>query len=211
MPIELFYQDQHVLLCCKPAGLDSEREFPARLSGETGSDPLYCVHRLDRAAGGLMVYARSKAAAAGLSAQIAEGRLRKEYLAVVQGLPEEQAVFKDLLYRDASKNKSYVVRRMRRGVREAELSYRLLERQGPWNLLRIRLVTGRSHQIRVQFASRQMPLVGDTKYGSSFRDLPLALWSCSLAFSHPVTGEALQFFAPPPLSRPWQVFQLPDC
>ena len=153
-----------------------------------------------------MVYAKTKRAAASLSAAITAGKLEKTYLAVVPGAPGEGGVLKDLLFRDASRNKSYVVTRTRKGVREAELRYtRLASRQG-WNLLRVELKTGRSHQIRVQFASRGMPLAGDRKYGSACRDCPLALWSAELRFPHPVTGEPLFRTLPPPVQWPWTLF-----
>lgn len=206
--MNILYEDPFLLICEKPAGVLSEESgMPALLREATGSPEIYCVHRLDRETGGLMIYAKTKEAAAGLSAAISAGRLQKEYLAVVQGQPEAQGVLRDLLYRDAAKNKSYVVKRMRRGVREAELSYRLLENREGLSLLRIVLKTGRSHQIRVQFASRGMPLTGDGKYGGSFRDRGLALWSAALSFPHPVTGEQLSRTLPPPEVWPWTLFR----
>ena len=125
---------------------------------------------------------------------------------MVQGRSEDAAVLRDLLFRDAAKNKSYVVKRPRRGVREAELSYETLARTAELSLVRIRLKTGRTHQIRVQFASRGLPLAWDKKYGSSLRDCPLALWSEALRFFHPLTGEELRFSAPPPDAAPWTSF-----
>ena len=139
---------------------------------------------------------------------IAGRALRKEYLAVVPGRPEpDEAVLRDLLFHDRAKNKSYVVRRMRAGVREAELSYRVLAEAGTLSLLSVSLHTGRTHQIRVQFAARGLPLLGDVKYGSAFRDCPIALWSHRLAFRHPADGRALCFSAPPEPSFPWDAFQ----
>ena len=127
---------------------------------------------------------------------------------LVQGQPEPGGELRDLLYRDAAKNKSFVVKRMRKGVREARLSYRLLDTREGLSLLRIYLETGRSHQIRVQFASRGFPLAGDRKYGSALRDWGLALWSASLAFPHPVSREILRFALLPPKARPWDLFPL---
>ena len=208
MDIPILYQDQALIVCLKPAGLSSEGDgMPVRLRQQCGGD-IYCVHRLDLPVGGLMVYARAKPAAAGLSAAIAAGKIQKEYLAVVQGEPQDEAVLRDLLFRDASKNKSYVVQRMRKGVRQAELSYRTLERQGELSLVRIRLYTGRSHQIRVQFASRGMPLAGDRKYGSRFGDAPLALYSSALDFPHPTDGQLLHWEAKPEAGWPWSLFSL---
>ena len=125
---------------------------------------------------------------------------------MVQGRPEEEGVMRDLLFRDATKNKSYVVKRPRRGVREAELSFRRAAFREGLSLLRVRLKTGRSHQIRVQFASRGLPLCGDRKYGSPDRDCPLALWSAALRFPHPLSGEILSRELPPPAIRPWTLF-----
>ncbi len=207
--MNILYQDRELLVCEKPAGLISEEGgLPTLLRAELSLPELYCVHRLDRETGGLMVYAKTRRAAAELSAAIAAGKLQKEYLAVVQGQPEPGGELWDLLYRDAAKNKSYVVKRMRKGVREALLSYRLLDTREGLSLLRVRLETGRSHQIRVQFASRGFPLAGDRKYGSALRDWDLALWSASLAFPYPVSREMLRFTLPPPKARPWDLFPL---
>ena len=181
--------------------------MPELLRAATGSEEIYCVHRLDRETAGLMVYAKTKRAAAALSAAISARELKKEYRAVVQGEPPENGELCDLLYRDAGKNKSYVVKRLRRGVREARLRYETLGRCEGLSLLLVRLDTGRSHQIRVQFASRGFPLVGDTKYGSAHREAKLALFASALAFPHPITGEAMRFEAEPPESWPWTLFK----
>ena len=181
--------------------------MPRLLSEELGGD-IYCVHRLDRAVGGVMVYARTPAAAAALSRQIAARQLRKEYLAVVQGRPaENSAVLHDLLFWDRSMNKSFIVKRQRGGVKDAELEYSLLEAIPELSLLRVILHTGRTHQIRVQFSSRALPLVGDVKYGSRYRDCALALWSHSLGFRHPVTDKAMSFSALPEPVFPWNGFE----
>ncbi len=205
--MKILYQDRALVLCEKPAGLLSEEGgMPELLREALGTQEIYCVHRLDRETGGLMVYAKTKQAAAVLSRTIAEGGLQKEYLAVAEGETPESGTLRDLLYRDAAKNKSYVVKRMRRGVREAELRYERLAFRGGMSLMRVRLKTGRSHQIRVQFASRGFPLVGDKKYGSSVRDTGLALWSTKLSLPHPGSGETLCRELPPPESWPWTLF-----
>lgn len=205
--MKILYQDRALVLCEKPAGLLSEEGgMPELLREALGTQEIYCVHRLDRETGGLMVYAKTKQAAAVLSRTIAEGGLQKEYLAVAEGETPESGTLRDLLYRDAAKNKSYVVKRMRRGVREAELRYERLAFRGGMSLLRVRLKTGRSHQIRVQFASRGFPLVGDKKYGSTVRDAGLALWSTKLSLPHPGSGETLCRELPPPESWPWTLF-----
>ncbi|MBR1457322.1 MAG: RluA family pseudouridine synthase [Oscillospiraceae bacterium] len=208
MDIPILFEDDRLLLCVKPAGvLSEEGGLPGLLRASRGLDEVYCVHRLDKPAAGLMVYAKTKQAAAALSAQIAAREFEKSYLAAVQGRPEDAGVMRDLLYHDAAKNKSYVVRRQRRGVREAELRYETVERGEELSLVRIALQTGRSHQIRVQFASRGMPLAGDTRYGSGYRDCAVALWCERLRFRHPATGERVAFTATPPAVRPWTAFK----
>ena len=204
----IVFEDRHLIVCRKPAGvLSEEGGMPELLKATTGAKEIFCVHRLDRETAGLMVYARTKRAAAALSAAIGAGALGKEYLAVVPGDTPDGGELRDLLYRDAQKNKSYVVRRMRRGVREAVLRYETVARREGLSLLRIRLETGRSHQIRVQFSSRGFPLVGDIRYGSAYRDAPLALYAAALSFPHPATGETLAFESVPPAVWPWTVFQ----
>ena len=207
MDSPILYDDKNIVVCIKSPGLLSEEGgMPELLSAQRGG-PVWCVHRLDRAVGGIMVYAADRQSAAKLSALIAQGGLEKRYLAVVSGCPEEESgTLKDLLFRDRAKNKSYVVKRMRRGVKDAELGYQVLGRREGMSLLDIQLVTGRSHQIRVQFSSRGMPLLGDVKYGSAVKSCNIALWSHSLCFPHPVSGERMHFTAPPPALFPWTEF-----
>ena len=205
MDLEILYEDAQIVVCIKPAGvLSEEGGMPGLLRGQTGAGEICCVHRLDRAVGGLMVYAKSRAAAASLSRQITEGSFEKRYLTVCRGTAPEQGEMRDLLYHDPRTNKSFVVKRMRRGVREAALRYeRLAERNG-LSLVRVELLTGRSHQIRVQFASRKLPLLGDRRYGGGEGEI--ALWSSELRFLHPQDGAALRFTAPPPEKDPWTRF-----
>ncbi len=183
--------------------------MPELLHEQCGGE-VRCVHRLDRGVGGVMVYARTREAAAALSRSVAERRLVKAYLAVAEGrcaFSDEQ--LRDLLYHDAAKNKSYVVRRPRRGVREASLRCRTLDVRESGgmelSLLSLLLETGRSHQIRVQLASRSLPLVGDGRYGARSRG-EIALWAQALSFPHPATGQVLSFSAPPPERFPWTLF-----
>ncbi len=205
--MHILYEDKALVLCEKPEGvLSEEGGMPGLLREALGTEEIYCVHRLDRETGGLMVYARTKKAAAAISKAIEEGRMQKEYLAVAEGETPTEGILRDLLFRDAAKNKSYVVKRMRKGVREAELSYERLAFREGLSLLRVKLKTGRSHQIRVQFSSRGFPLVGDRKYGSRYRDADLALWSTRLSLPHPGNGEALCRELTPPKSCPWTMF-----
>lgn len=212
MEIEILYSDPQLAVCLKPYGVDSERDMPRLLCEKLGGE-FFCVHRLDKSAGGVMVYARTGAAAAALSQRFAARETEKSYLAVAQGAPEEpQGTMRDLLYHDAARGKSFVVKRARRGVREAVLDYELLGTavvEGTTlSALRIGLHTGRSHQIRVQLASRGMPLVGDGRYGSAIRGCPLALWSARLIFPYPQDDRKMDFSCPPPAAFPWTIFSL---
>lgn len=169
---------------------------------------LFPVHRLDRGVGGVMVYAKTQKAAAALSAAIQNRTFEKEYLCVVHGCPQEPAgIYEDLLLHDRTRNKTFVVDRMRGGVKKASLDYRVLESSGDLSLIRVHLHTGRTHQIRVQFASRKTPLLGDGKYGGGSGQI--ALWSWHLAFPHPVTKKPLTF-SHLPQGQPWDSFPLTD-
>ena len=212
----ILYEDAHLVLCCKPVNWLSEDDgsgkcMPRWLQQyyhDRGcNDYIATVHRLDKVTGGVMVFSRRKEVTGKLTALVAEHRITKEYLAVLRGHPEKQEdTLTDLLFRDAAHNKSYVVKRMRKGVREARLSYREIDRTEELSLVRVRLHTGRTHQIRVQFSSRQLPLLGDIRYGSKDPDCSAALWSYRLAFTHPVTKKAVDVLLPPPAQYPWNLF-----
>ena len=178
--MEILYSDKDLAVFIKPVGMDSETGVPAAL-GETLGGAFFCVHRLDRNVGGVMVYARHKAAAARLSTLIQQGDMVKEYVALVHGIPPESGDWVDLLFKDSSKNKVFVVKRDRKGVKKARLEFSRLTDTEP-ALVRIRLHTGRSHQIRVQFASRGFPLLGDHKYGARDGQTEPMLFSCCLRF-----------------------------
>ncbi len=180
--MEILFQDKNIIVCIKPVGVDSEKEFPSILHEKCGTD-IFTLHRLDKNVGGVMVYAKNKTTAAGFSKAIQEGRMIKEYLALVHGTPEESGTYEDLLFKDSGKNKVFVVKKMRRGVKSAKLEYKRLT-SGESSLVHIRLYTGRSHQIRVQFASRGFPLIGDHKYGSRSEVLHPMLYSCRLTFPY---------------------------
>lgn len=180
--MEILYSDSQIVVCVKPVGLDSETQFPAALQKELGG-MVYPVHRLDLNVGGVMVFARTRQAAAMLSRCIQDGSMVKEYVACVHGLPPQSGDWEDLLWKDSRKNKVYVVKRMRAGVKKARLEYVRLSQDAPC-LVGIRLHTGRSHQIRVQFASRGFPLVGDHKYGARDTHTAPMLFSCKLTFPY---------------------------
>jgi len=183
--MEILYSDPEIVVCVKPVGMDSEHEVPQALGGE-----VYPIHRLDKNVGGVMVYAKTKVAAAALSKAVQEGIMVKEYVAMVHGTPPESGDWEDLLWKDSAKNKVFVVKRERKGVKKARLEYKRLT-EGETSLVRIRLHTGRSHQIRVQFSSRGFPLVGDHKYGSRDEKTEPMLFSCCLTF--PYKGKLLCF------------------
>ena len=189
--MEILYADDQIALCVKAVGQDSEHDVPAALTQQLGGDFLP-VHRLDQNVGGVMVYARTKAAAAALSKAIQEGTMVKEYVALVHGTPPESGDWRDFLFKDSSKNKVFVVKKERKGVKKARLEYTRLTAADP-SLVRIRLHTGRSHQIRVQFASRGFPLVGDRKYGGKDDSPAPMLFSCKLTFPHKGAVKSFEF------------------
>lgn len=176
--MQILYSDRDIAVCNKPVGLDCEADVPRALSEQLGGN-VYPVHRLDKNVGGVMVYARTKSAAAAISEQIRNGQLIKEYVACVHGSPPPKGDWEDLLFRDRSKNKVFVVDRIRAGVKKARLEY-VCTHPGETSLVKIRLHTGRTHQIRVQFASRGYPLVGDHKYGARDKESAPMLFSCQL-------------------------------
>ena len=214
--LTILYEDAHLVICLKPPGVLSEdsekgRCMPALLRehyrAQGKNDYIATVHRLDKIVGGVMVFSRRRQVTGQLTAAIARHEITKEYLAVLRGHPEKaEDTLTDLLFRDAAHNKSYVVRRMRKGVREARLSYREIARTDALSLVRIQLHTGRTHQIRVQFASRGLPLLGDIRYGSRDERCTAALWSYRLALRHPVTGKTVDVSALPPEGYPWPLF-----
>ena len=192
-PMEILYSDRDMAVCVKPVGLDSELEVPAALKEILGGE-IFPIHRLDKNVGGVMVYARTNQAAAELSRAVQAGSMVKEYVALVHGTPPETGDWEDLLWKDSGKNKVFVVKRLRGGVKKARLEYRVLS-AGECSLVRIRLHTGRSHQIRVQFSSRGFPLVGDHKYGARDSSPAPMLFSCRITF--PWRGQTKDFEALP--------------
>ena len=192
--MQLLYSDKDLAVCIKPVGLDSEKQVPDALCQLLGGD-VFPVHRLDLNVGGVMVYARTRSAAAALSRLIQEGAFVKEYVAMVHGVPPENGDWEDLLFKDSRKNKVFVVNRQRTGVKKARLEFTRLTGEDP-ALVRIRLHTGRSHQIRVQFSSRGFPLVGDHKYGSRDDKTAPLLFSCCIRF--PWKGKECIFSQLPP-------------
>ena len=207
--MELIYVDEDILVCLKPAralSTDEPGGVPD-LAREALGDPkadVRTVHRLDRVVAGLMVLARNSMAASELSRQIRDGAFGKEYLAVVHGAPEVRSgTLRDLLGRDKARRMTYVADAPAKGVQEAVLDYTVLNQTADLSRVQIRLHTGRTHQIRVQFASRGIPLVGERKYSERNDPCEIALWSYRLKFTHPRTGEDMEFKLEPPREYPW--------
>ena len=215
--MQILYEDKYLVIAVKPVGVLSEDTADApcmpRLLGEyyraqKQPDYIATVHRLDKIVGGVMLFSRRKEITGKLTALVSQHQITKEYLAVLRGHPEKsEDTLTDLLFRDSRINKSFVVDRMRKGVREATLDYRELDRTDELSLVRVKLHTGRTHQIRVQFSHRGLPLLGDIRYGSK-ADCPAALWSYHLAFTHPVTGKPVDVTCPPPQAYPWNLFSV---
>ena len=207
--MELIYVDDSLVVCVKPPRVKSTDEpggVPELVREALGNPKadVRTVHRLDQVVSGLMVLARNEKAASELSRQIRDREFEKEYLAVVHGCPEaEQGTLTDLLYRDKARRMTMVATEMAKGVQEAVLDYWVQGRTKDMTKVRILLHTGRTHQIRVQFASRGMALVGERKYSTLGDECEIALWSHRIAFTHPVTGEKMDFRMEPPQIYPW--------
>lgn len=209
---DILYMDKDIIVCLKPPKVLSTDEpggLPELLRREIGDDgaDIRTVHRLDRATSGLMLLARNPAAASELSRQIREEGIGKEYLAVVHGDCPDRGSMRDLMYRDKARKMSFVTDKPGKGVQEALLDYETLGQKEGLSLVAVRLHTGRTHQIRCQFASRGLPLVGERKYCQPQDDCPLALFSHRLSFIHPGSGEAMSFVKEPPESYPWNLWK----
>ena len=218
---KIIFEDKCIIVCVKPYGFSSELTSSGndmvtilsdRRADRGEDDYIGVVHRLDMAVGGIMVYTKRNDAAAHLSKQMAEGGFSKSYLAIAEGHTDDSGRIEDLLFHDKTKNKTYVVDKERKGVHSAALEYTTLSRTEldgkEYSLVKIKLLTGKTHQIRVQFASRKLPLLGDGKYGASNSNCPVALWSRSLSFVHPKSGKTVTFTQEPDKSAlPWSLFK----
>lgn len=210
--MEILYQDNRIVVAVKPAGILSTDEpggMPSLLRQALNTDCIRTVHRLDAQTGGVMVFARSRMAASLLSQQVRERQFSKCYLAAVHGTPQPQSgEMRDLLGRDSVRRVTYVADTPSADTQEALLTYETLDTADGLSLVRVQLHTGRTHQIRVQFASRGLPLAGDRKYGiPEDGTVPLALWAYRLSFAHPQTGQEMSFTCPPPEAEPWTRFK----
>ena len=208
-PLEILYADPDILVCIKPARVLSTDEpggLPSLVRTALGNEKadVRTVHRLDRVVSGVMVLARNAKAASELSRQIREDVFEKEYLAVVHGNPEkEKGTLTDLLYRDKARRMTMVASEPAKGVQEAILDYKVMNHTAEMSRVKVLLKTGRTHQIRVQFASRNLPLVGERKYCTLEDPCEIALWSHRIAFTHPITGKRVEFSKEPPEIYPW--------
>jgi 23S rRNA pseudouridine1911/1915/1917 synthase len=221
MTPSILYEDNHVIVAVKPQNMPTQadrshdydflnciKQYVKQKYGKPGEVYIGLVHRLDRPAGGVMVFARTSKAAARLSAQIKDGSFQKHYFAITTKTIPAQGTLCDFLLKDSRRNKTSVVAPETPGAKKAVLSYQIKEQQKRFTLLDITLQTGRPHQIRVQFSHIGAPLVGDSKYGG-FPSDKLALWSYAVSFLHPTKKERLSFITPPPHAHPWDFFTLP--
>lgn len=228
--LDILYEDKNIIACVKPCGISSQRdeksgydmltELDSYFKENNDKSTAYPVHRLDNAVGGVMVYAKNKTWAGKLSALIAETSgdeakaekdrcFAKEYLALVHGEPKEKSgMLCDLLYHDKMRNKTFVVDRERKGVKKALLYYETLASKNGVSLVKIQLITGRTHQIRVQFASRKIPLVGDGRYGAKDGAKEMGLWSYKITLK--VGGMAEKVFSKLPEGGVWSMFEKED-
>ena len=199
----VYYEDENIIVCEKPYGVSSQENsgenMVSMLKTYTGCD-IFCVHRLDTQTTGVMIYAKNKKSAAIMSQEVSSKTFSKEYMAVCHGTPEKNGEMIDFLYHDKIRNKSFVVKTKRNGAKEAKLEYSVENgieyKEKKLSLVKIKLYTGRTHQIRVQFAQRGYPLYGDGKYGAKDND-KIALHAYKISFFHPVSGEEMHFESVP--------------
>lgn len=211
--MQIEYIDKSIIVAVKPPKVLSTDEpggMPSLVRTQLGDEKadVRTVHRLDRVVSGLMLLARSQSAASELSRQIRDGGFDKAYLAVVHGQTEKRGFFDDLMIRDKAERKSYVTDTPAKGVQRAQLKFETLAHKEGFSLVRVELITGRTHQIRCQFSHHGYPLVGDRKYSLLEDDCDIALWSESISFSHPESGGKMSFRLSPPEKWPWNIFNI---
>ena len=217
--IRVVYEDNHLLVVSKPPNMPTQpddsrdpdllnemKAYVARKYQKPGAVYLGLVHRLDRPVGGLLVLARTSKAAERLSKQVQAKTMNREYLTVVRGTPESGELC-DWLLKNPADNTVRVVPAGTPGAKEARLSFRALESRNGCTLVRVRLYTGRSHQIRVQLSHAGFPIWGDARYGGGQPGEQIALWGTFLTLVHPTRKEEMKFFSAPPVKLlPWSEF-----
>jgi len=221
MDIRILYEDNHLLVVVKPPNIPVQGDIsgdPDLLTllkayiksryNKLGNVFLGLVHRLDRPVGGTMVFARTSKAASRLSEQVRKHDMEKIYLCVAQGCPGSmKGRLTDHLLKDEKENVVKVVEPGTPGSKQAILDYEVIAQKEGLSLVKVNLITGRSHQIRVQMANNGTPLFGDAKYGyTGERGHQLALWSHALSIIHPTTKERMTFTSSPPDTYPWNLF-----
>ena len=212
--MEAIYKDNNFIVCVKPAGVLSTDEpggMPSLVREYLGDEKacVRTVHRLDQVVSGLMVLALNPETASELSRQIRDDEFGKSYLAVVHGtLDEKKGRMTDLLLRSKEERKTYVVTQRGKDVQEAVLDYEVLGETSSLSLVKIKLITGRTHQIRCQFSSRGLPIVGDRKYSILDDGCDIALWSYSISFTNPANGRQMKYTHKPPEYLPWTLFDV---
>ena len=221
--IDLLFEDRDIIVCIKPPAVPSQPDpsedtdmtalLKEYLRDKGEREDVFVVHRLDRGVGGVMVYAKTKGACARLSQAVSDkDAFKKEYLAVISGAPEaDSGTYEDYIFKDARLRKAFVGGKERRGAKLASLDYSLIQTvsvgEKVFSLIKIRLRTGRYHQIRAQLSSRGMPICNDGKYGSREKQGDLTLWSYSLSFEH--NGKQLCLCKAPDVQKPlWNLFDI---
>ena len=220
--VKVIYEDNHLLVVEKPVNILSQgddtndkdmvnllKQYVKEKYNKPGNVYIGLVHRLDRPVGGAMVFAKTSKAASRLSEQVRNKSFKKTYRAVIHGtMAKEKDTLKDYLYKNKKTNMVSVVNKNHKEAKNAELSYETLNKKEGFSLVEIDLKTGRSHQIRVQFASRRHPLFGDQRYGQSVNKVgqQISLWSHKLEIEHPTTKEKMEFICEPPQEYPWNKF-----
>jgi 23S rRNA pseudouridine1911/1915/1917 synthase len=221
--VHIIYEDNHLLVVEKPVNVLSQedetndkdmltilKEYMKKKYNKPGNVYLGLVHRLDRPVGGVMIFAKTSKAASRLSEQVRNKTFKKTYFAVIHGNMNKRDTLKDYLYKDSKTNIVTVVKKGYPNSKDAELDYEILDTEYNLSLVKINLKTGRSHQIRVQFASRGHALYGDQKYGKNVNKVgqQIALWSNSIEIVHPITKEKQIFKSIPPDEYPWNLFNI---
>lgn len=218
--IQIVYEDNHLLVVVKPANMPTQadasgdpdlhgtmKRYIAETYNKPGAVYLGLVHRLDRPVGGLVVLAKTSKAADRLSEQVRQKTLARQYVAAVRGAAQEEAELCDWLLKDERTNTVRVVHSDTPGAKDAKLRYRRVGGSGELSLVRVKLYTGRSHQIRVQLSHSGCPIWGDARYGAGKPGEQIALWGAHLGLVHPTKKEEMHFDALPPMERmPWRLF-----